>query len=124
MATIATVRLLDLPYGADRDYDYLFPASLPIPERGRLLLVPFGTANRRTYALVASLAEESDLDQVKPVLAVLPDRFSLSEEMLGLCFFFAGSYSLYRRRRTALPPSCCRFHGDPRILRAGRRTGG
>lgn len=80
--------LLDAPYHIDREYAYYLPATLEGEVRvGSIALVPFGTANRRTYALVTSLAEESDVDNVKPVLAVLPDRFSLSEEMLGLCFF-------------------------------------
>ncbi len=80
--------LLDAPYHIDREYAYYLPATLDGEVRvGSIIAVPFGTANRRTYALVASLAEYSDVDQVKPVLAVLPDRFSLSEEMLGLCFF-------------------------------------
>lgn len=82
------VYLLDAPYHIDREYAYYLPVSLAQEVRvGSIVLVPFGQANRRSYALVTSLSEESDVEKVKPVLAVLPDRFSLGEEMLGLCFF-------------------------------------
>ena len=82
------VYLLDAPYHIDREYAYYLPVSLAQEVRvGSIVLVPFGQANRRSYALVTSLSEESDVEKVKPVLAVLPDRFSLGDEMLGLCFF-------------------------------------
>ena len=87
MATIATVRLLDLPYGADRDYDYLFPASLPLPAVGRLLTVPFGTANRPMYALLTALREEVPTRSLKEVAGVLPEDYRLTEEGVRLCFF-------------------------------------
>ncbi|MBQ8174669.1 MAG: primosomal protein N' [Clostridia bacterium] len=82
------VYLLDAPYHIDREYAYYLPVALAQEVRvGSIVLVPFGQANRRSYALVTSFSEESDVEKVKPVLAVLPDRFSLGEEMLGLCFF-------------------------------------
>ena len=80
--------VLDAPYPIDREYAYFLPIPLLGEVRvGSVVAVPFGTANRRSYALVTSLSEHSDMDKVKPVLAVLPDRFSLTEEMRGLCFF-------------------------------------
>ncbi len=82
------VYLLDAPYHIDREYAYYLPVPFADTVRvGGIVAVPFGSANRRSYAVVTSLAEQSEMDKLKPVLAVLPDRFSLSEEMLGLCFF-------------------------------------
>ncbi len=84
----AGVYLLDAPYHIDREYAYYLPVPLADQVKvGGIVAVPFGGANRRAYAVVTSLSGHSDMDKVKPVLAVLPDRFSLSEEMLGLCFF-------------------------------------
>ena len=84
----AGVYLLDAPYHIDREYAYYLPVPLAgTVQVGGIVAVPFGSANRRSYAVVTSLAEQSEMDKLKPVLAVLPDRFSLTEEMLGLCFF-------------------------------------
>ncbi len=84
----AGVYLLDAPYHIDREYAYYLPLPFAGEVRvGGIVAVPFGSVNRRSYAVVTSLSPESDMEKVKPVLAVLPDRFSLSEEMLGLCFF-------------------------------------
>ncbi len=87
MATIATVRLLDLPYAADRDYDYLFPEAMDVPEVGRLLTVPFGAANRPMYALLTALREEVPSRTLKEVGAVLPEDYRLTAEGVKLCFF-------------------------------------
>ena len=82
------VYLLDAPYHIDREYAYYLPLTLAEDVGvGSIVAVPFGQANRRSYALVTRLIEQSEMEKVKPVLAVLPDRFSLGEEMLGLCFF-------------------------------------
>ena len=82
------VYLLDAPYHIDREYTYyLSPQFAEAVTVGSIVAVPFGQANRRSYAVVTRLMGESETEKVKPVLALLPDRFSLGEEMLGLCFF-------------------------------------
>lgn len=87
-ARYVSVHLLEAPYQIDREYVYYLPAALAKDVQvGSVVAVPFGTANRRAYALVVSLSEESRMEKVKPVMAVLPHRFALSEEMRGLCFF-------------------------------------
>ena len=87
-ARFVGVYLLDAPYHIDRLYEYYLPVSLDAPIRvGSIVAVPFGAANRRSYALVAHVSDTSEHGNVKPVMAVLPERFSLSEEMLGLCYF-------------------------------------
>lgn len=84
----AAVYLLDAPYAIDHLYHYYVPVSLCGQIRvGSLVAVPFGRTNRRSYALVSAVSSQCDVEKTKPVLAVLPDRFSLSEEMRGLCFF-------------------------------------
>ena len=82
------VYILDLPYHLDRLYDYYLPDSIEEPVcPGSFVTVPFGGANRRYHALVAAVSDTCEYDKVKPVLAVAPDRISLSEELLGLCLF-------------------------------------
>ena len=82
------VHLLDAPGQIDRPYDYYVPVSLEGEVRiGSIVGVPFGVANRRSYAVVVEVSDRSMQEKVKPVQAVLPERFSLTEEMLGLCFF-------------------------------------
>lgn len=87
-ARYVAVHLLEAPYVIDSEYTYYLPAAFAgRVQVGSLVAVPFGMANRRAYALVVSLAEESRVEKAKPVMAVLPQRFALSEEMRGLCFF-------------------------------------
>jgi primosomal protein N' (replication factor Y) len=82
------VHLLEAPFQIDREYAYFLPAEFAEDVRvGSVVAVPFGAANRRAYALVSSLSEKTEMEKLKPVMAVLPDRFSLTEEMRGLCFF-------------------------------------
>ncbi len=88
IARYVGVHLLEAPYQIDREYTYYLPPVLADEVRvGSLVAVPFGGGNRRAYALVVSLSGESGLEKVKPVMAVMPERFALSEEQRGLCFF-------------------------------------
>ena len=83
------VYVLDAPLHADIPYTYyLTPALREQVSVGTFVTVPYGAANRHRVALVASFdAPPPENDTIKPVLAVLSDRFSLSEELLGLCLF-------------------------------------
>ena len=88
MYEIATVRLLDIPYRADRDFDYLLPPKTAVPQKGRLLVVPFGPANRPAYAVLTAFRTEEKTERpLKEILALLPEDYRLSEEALRLCFF-------------------------------------
>ncbi len=89
--SVARVRILELPHSADRCYDYLIPTALAgAVHRGSVVSVGFGNSSgggaRRT-AIVEDVCANSEYDKLKPVLAVADDRFSLSEELLGLCAF-------------------------------------
>lgn len=83
---VAKVRILDLPYAADREYDYSIPDGLAgFVKTGSLVSVSFG-ASRRS-AIVTALSDTSEYDNLKPVLTLADDVFSLSGELLGLCAF-------------------------------------
>ncbi|MBQ8510420.1 MAG: primosomal protein N' [Clostridia bacterium] len=87
---VARVRILDLPFAADKAFDYLIPPDLvPCVHPGSFVAVSFA-ASKRKSALVTEVRGDSEYDKLKPVLAVADDRFSLNEELLGLCMFLAG----------------------------------
>ena len=88
MLSLVTVRLLDVPYSVDKDYDYRLPDGMPVPEVGRLLLVPFGASNRLSYAVTVSLRESDSTERpLKEIYAILPPDYRVTEEILRLCFF-------------------------------------
>ena len=88
MPIVATVRLLDIPYRADRDFDYLMPEDLTPPEVGRLLLVPFGKGNRPSYAVLTEIKRvEATERALKEISLVLPEDYRVTPEILRLCFF-------------------------------------
>ena len=82
------VYLLDVPYHLDRPFDYIATDEV---ERGSVVRVPFGRANRLRYGVVAALkdapAPGGEELNIKPVHSVTHQLFRLSEEMLGLCLF-------------------------------------
>ena len=84
--TVARVRILELPYSADRAYDYRIPSELlGRVNVGSLVAVSLGPL-RRT-AIVTAIADTSEYDNLKPVTALADETFSLSGELLGLCAF-------------------------------------
>ena len=115
MARLAEIRMLDAPYHVDRPYTYLLPEHLRGSARpGRIARVPFGRGNRAVLGLIVSLSD-GDGTALKSVLELLPERSSLSEEMLGLCLFLA-DYTLSsvgEALHTLLPPTL--LSGRPNI---------
>ena len=101
------IYIIDAPYHIDRTFDYECPAELSARlSRGSLVRVPFGRSNTSRLGVVFSLKAESDNTNIKPVQAVLDCRFSLTEEMLGLCSFLK-DYTLCtfgEAVRCVLPP--------------------
>ena len=102
------VYISDAPYAIDNAFDYECPdALLPVMRVGAFVKVPFGFANKLRVGIVTALVPESESEKTKPVHSVIADRFSLDEEMLGLCFFMK-EYTLCtfgEAVRTILPPS-------------------
>ncbi|MCI8387273.1 MAG: primosomal protein N' [Clostridiales bacterium] len=85
--SVARVRILELPFSADKTYDYLIPPEFADRIHiGSLAAVAFGASKRRT-ALVIGIADSSEYDRLKPILDVADERFSLDPELLGLCMF-------------------------------------
>ena len=99
--------LTDAPYALDRPFDYLCPPPLAEKIRpGSLVRVPFGAANHTRLGVVLKVKDTTESARTKPVQAVLDDRYSLDEEMLGLCLFLK-EYTLCtlgEAVRTVLPP--------------------
>lgn len=89
--TVARVRVLELPYTADRCYDYFVPPALIGRVKvGSLVAVSFGSTAHggvKRTAIVVEMPDTSEYERLKPVLALADDEFSLSEELLGLCAF-------------------------------------
>ena len=86
----AGVHLLDNPYFLDVAFDYYIPSEY----RGRVavgdfVVVPFGNANKRRFALVTALKDspEKKGTACKPIFGVVSKKLSLTSEMMGLCSF-------------------------------------
>ena len=90
MAETAFVYIIDVPYHADKPYEYYIPGEMRGSVRpGVLVEVPFGGGNRKMTAVVRSFGNpRQDMDiPLKPIQGVLTDSPVLSEEMLELCAF-------------------------------------
>lgn len=97
------VYILDAPYHIDRAFDYL---ATPDVERGSIVRVPFGRADKLRLGVVVSVKSEAGGANIKPVHSVLADRPPLTDEMLGLCLFLK-EYTLCtfgEAARTVLAP--------------------
>lgn len=88
MAHIVTVRLLDAPFRADRDYDYLLEEPISNESLcGRFVSVPFGAGNQGKYAVITAEREGESEKTLKTVLSLMPSDFCVTPEILRLCFF-------------------------------------
>ncbi len=97
------VYLFDAPYHIDSAFDYFSDENV---SRGAIVKVPFGKANKLRLGVVTKVKDKSEGDKIKPVHSVVSDRFSFTEEMLGLCLFLK-EYTLCtfgEAARTILPP--------------------
>ena len=97
------VYLLDLPYHIDRPFDYSCAEDISL---GDIVKVPFGKANLLRAGVVCRVKESSEGANLKPVHSRLDRRFSLTEQMLGLCSFLK-EYTLCTMGeavKTVLPP--------------------
>ena len=104
---ICEVYLLDVPYHIDRPFDY---SAIHGAKVGSIVKVPFGRANKLRLGVITRFKEASEEENIKPVHSVHSDRFSLTGEMLGLCFFLK-EYTLCtlgEAVRAILPPGSMR----------------
>ena len=108
------VYLLDIPYHVDRPFDY---SAIDGASVGSIVKVPFGRANNLRLGIVTGIKATSEEENIKPAHSVHNDRFSLSREMLGLCFFIK-EYTLCtlgEAVRTILPPGSLRENLNVKI---------
>ena len=77
------IYIFDVPHNLDRPFDYSTEREIPV---GSVVRVPFGKKDSLRYGVVTKCKECADTEYAKPVHSVI-DRLTLSEEMLGLCFF-------------------------------------
>jgi len=90
MAETAVVYIIDVPYHADKPYEYYIPGEMRESVKpGVLVEVPFGGGNRKMTAVVRSFGEPAREAGIalKPIQGVLTDDAVLSAEMLELCSF-------------------------------------
>lgn len=84
----ASVHILDVPFHADCAYDYYVPSELrECGAVGKLVQVPYGTANRKVAAVITTLKDTTTLENLKPILSVAENGSELNDEMLALCDF-------------------------------------
>ncbi len=89
MPRIATVRLLDAPFRADSDYDYLLPDGESEDLVGRLCTVPFGFGNRGAHAVITAVRTGESERKLKTVATLYAEDLRVLPEILKLCFFLA-----------------------------------
>ena len=100
------VYLIDTPYHIDRPFDYSCGENVCL---GSIVRVPFGKAGNLRTGVVTKIKESTDIQDVssvKSVAFVTCDTFTLTEEMLGMCFFMK-EYTLCtfgEAVKTVLPP--------------------
>lgn len=114
MPRIATVRLLDAPFRADRDYDYLLPEGEWGALEGRLCTVPFGQGNRGAHAVITAVRTGESERKLKTVETVYADDFRVTPEILKLCFFLSEHTlcSVGDAVRTAIPAAALGLLGN------------
>ncbi|MBE6562160.1 MAG: primosomal protein N' [Ruminococcaceae bacterium] len=85
---IARLYLVDVPYFADKLYDYYIPAELSAKVfEGSLVSVPFGTGNRRMNGVVRQISDVSGYDSLKPIISVSGDEPLVDSEQMALAEF-------------------------------------
>lgn len=107
MKNYALVRILDILYSLDREYEYLIPMHLrETIEIGSLAVVPFGRSNIPKMAVVVGFSETSERSVVKAIDRLPDYPIKLDEEMISLCEFIAERYfcSVGSALKMMIPP--------------------
>ena len=83
---IIGVHVLQIPYHADKEYEYYLPSEFDRSiAPGSLVVVPFGGGNKKVIALVVSLRTGEDISLFKPALSPITG-ISLTKQQIDLCF--------------------------------------
>lgn len=115
----AQIAVSELPYSADKPYEYSVPESLKqtvVP--GLRVLVPFGRGNRTREGVVLSVDERGPASRRKPVASALETHPIITEEQIKLAVwmrerFFCTAYEAFR----AMLPAGLWFKGSERQVR-------
>ena len=94
MTGYATVRLLDLPFSADRPFLYSLPQSLQELCPGQFVYVPFGRGNRLRRAVIFDIMpqlppEAAAPGAVKEIAGLITKSVWLDRGQLALCEYLA-----------------------------------
>ena len=103
------VYIFDVPYHIDRPFDYSCDDGIAV---GSIVKVPFGKSDKLRLGVVSAVTPVTESEKIKPVHSVVHDRFSMNEEMLGLCLFMK-KYTLCtfgEAARCILPPGALAEH--------------
>ena len=116
------VYLLDTPYHIDRPFDYSCPESLA---RGSIVRVPFGRAGSTRLGIAVKIKNECEVPEgvtLKSISSVVSPVFTLTDEMLGMCFFLK-EFTLCtfgEAARTVLPPGALSESLNVKVKRRAR----
>lgn len=84
--TVCRVHILDLPFHADKPFDYFCPETGQV-HVGSFVAVPFGGGNRTKLGIVTAFGEHTDERNLKPVHSVVYPEFAADEQTMGLVRF-------------------------------------
>ncbi len=103
----AGVHILDAPYAIDKSYSYAVPEQWQDTLRpGDFVTVPFGRSGAQGRpGLVTELSDTCEYATPKAIADRYPDEFTLSDELLRLCFFMKETTlcSVGEAARTLMP---------------------
>ena len=122
MLMFCEVYLLDTPYHIDRPFDY---SCAPGLKKGSIVRVPFGRSGRTRLGVATRIKEECTVPEgvtLKSVSSVVSPIFTMTDEMLGLCFFLK-EFTLCtfgEAAKTVLPPGALSESLNIKVRRTAR----
>lgn len=85
--TVVHIAVEQATFSFDKQYSYLWPDALGVPQIGVRVLVPFGGGNRTRQGLVMNCVQQEQCAGLKSVLSVMDAQPLLSAEMVALAQF-------------------------------------
>lgn len=105
-ALVAKIAVSAATYWIDKPYDYLVPEELRDKVGvGKRVYVPFSRGNRKSEGIVLAIGENSELKQLKAVLAVLDEEPVLDDRQIKLALFMREHFfcTVYDAVKAMLP---------------------
>ena len=103
----AFVRIIDIPYGADKEYGYYLPFEIRSQVKvGSVVVVPFGVKNKKLSAVVIHLEEDFEYPHTKSVDSVLQYPFDVPDDLIKTCSFMSERFfcTFGAAFRAVIPP--------------------